>query len=118
MAAFDKQKRLLTSADYGFVFDEACHKVSHQHYLLLARPNSLGWARLGLVVAKKNAKLATRRNRIKRVVRATFRSQQQLLDSLDIVFLARKGFDTLLPVQQSQLMTDAWLRLARRLGSK
>ena len=118
MATFDKHKRLLTSADYGCVFDAASHKVSHQHYLLLARPNALGWARLGLVVAKKNVKLATRRNRIKRVVRDTFRSQQLLLDSLDIVFLARRGFDTLLPGQQTQLMADAWARLARRLEAK
>ncbi len=91
---FEKGKRLLTSADYGFVFDRAELKVSDRHFLLLARKNDLGQARLGLVVGKKNVRLATRRNRIKRVARETFRKHQQLLDSLDIVFLARRGFDT------------------------
>ena len=116
-ATFGKRKRLLTSAEYGYVFDQASYKVSHQHYLVLARTNSLGWARLGLVVAKKNSRLATRRNRIKRVVRDTFRNQQQFLDSLDIIFMARRGFDALLPAQQTQLLQEAWVRLAKKGGS-
>ena len=116
--SFDKSRRLLTSADYSFVFDDATHKVAHQHYLLLARENSRGSARLGLVVAKKNIRLATRRNRVKRVVRDTFRLQQHHLDSLDIVFLTRKGFDTLPPASQTAMMLQAWRRLAKRAGSE
>ena len=118
MATFEKDKRLLTSADYSFVFDKASFKISHQHYLLLARRSTLGRARLGLVVAKKNVRLASRRNRIKRVVRETFRKQCQNLDSLDIVFLTRKGFDTLQTSLQTQLMVDAWKRLEKKLGDK
>lgn len=116
MQTFDKKKRLLTSADYAFVFDKADFKVSHRHYLILARRNALGSARLGLVIAKKNTRLSTRRNRIKRVARETFRTYHQHLDSLDLVFLTRKGFDTLQPTYQTQLLTEAWCEMARRAG--
>lgn len=116
--AFDKSQRLLVSADYSYVFDQASHKVSHRHYLVLAREKNQGPARLGLVVSKKNVRLAARRNRVKRVVRETFRRRTCSLDSLDIVFLARKGFDTLSPSDQSQLMAQAWERLAKRTGGR
>lgn len=115
MATFDKQKRLLTSADYEFVFSKAKFKVSNQHYLLLARKNDLSSARLGLVIAKKNVRLASRRNRIKRVVRETFRNHHQILDSVDIVFLARKGFDTLQPSFQTRVLIAAWSELAGKV---
>jgi len=116
-ATFDKSRRLLTSADYSFVFDNAGYRVSHRHYLVLARKNTSDHARLGLVVSKKNIRLATQRNRVKRVVRETFRKTRHPLDSLDIIFLARKGFDTLQPAFQTSLMEDAWLKLAKALGT-
>ncbi|MGD9659710.1 MAG: ribonuclease P protein component [Porticoccaceae bacterium] len=117
VASFDKSRRLLTSAEYSFVFDKAAYRVSHRHYLVLARKGESGHARLGLVVSKKNIRLATRRNRVKRVVRETFRKTLHPLDSLDIIFLARKGFDTLQPSFQTSLMEGAWLKLAKNLES-
>lgn len=82
--------------------------------LLLARPNGLEYSRLGCVVAKKNVRGAVGRNRIKRVVRDTFRRQQQLLMPMDIVFIAHKGLDHLVPQAQTQCLQKNWQRLARR----
>ena len=48
-------------------------------------------ARLGLVVAKKNVRLAVDRNRFKRLVRESFRRRQHLLEGIDIIVLARRG---------------------------
>ena len=45
--------------------------------------------RLGIIIAKKNVKLAVERNRLKRQLRETFRKQRQVLPSLDIVLLAK-----------------------------
>lgn len=47
-------------------------------------------ARLGIVVAKKNIKLAVDRNRLKRLVRESFRKQQLGLLGLDIVVIIKK----------------------------
>ncbi len=46
-------------------------------------------ARLGLAVAKKNAKLAVQRNRIKRIIRESFRMHQTTIPAVDIVVMIR-----------------------------
>ena len=92
--SFGKSARLLNARDYKAVFDAAEIKASNQHILLLAKPNSLSHSRLGLVIAKKNVRLAVQRNRIKRIVRETFRVQRAQ-PSIDIVVLARHGLDKL-----------------------
>ncbi|HLS97977.1 MAG: ribonuclease P protein component [Porticoccaceae bacterium] len=114
-ARFDKTRRLLNAAQFQAVFDRADFKVGHPQFLVLARRSTLGHARLGLVIGKKNIRRAVARNRVKRVVRDTFRHRADRLDSLDIIFLARKGFDTLLPGEQTSIMRDTWERLARKV---
>lgn len=90
--------------------------MGHQYFLVLASRTRLGNPRLGLVIGKKNIRKAVCRNRVKRVVRETFRHSQNNLDSLDIIFLARKGFDTLLPAEQTSIMRDTWRRLAKKVN--
>jgi len=58
---------------------------------VIARPNALGHARLGLAVGVRAAGNAVRRNRVKRVVRETFRVNQQELPPVDLVVNARPG---------------------------
>ena len=48
-------------------------------------------ARLGLAIAKKQVRLATQRNRLKRLVRETFREHRAELAGLDLVVMARAG---------------------------
>ncbi len=112
-AAFGRDKRLLTARDYTAVFKNPPYRVSDQYMLLLARPNGRGYSRLGCVVAKKNVRRAVARNRIKRVVRDTFRRQQFLMP-MDIVFIAHKGLDLLVPQAQTQCLQKNWQRLAHR----
>jgi ribonuclease P protein component len=65
-----------------------------------------------LVVTRKNIRLATRRNRIKRVARETFRQHVPLLGAVDILFLPRRGMDELSPDRQTRLLREAWQKLA------
>lgn len=115
-ATFGRNKRLLTARAYQAVFSNTRYKVAHPHLLLLARPNQISHPRLGLVVAKKHIRHAVDRNRIKRVVRDTFRLAQDQLDSLDIVFLVRQGMDSLSPSEQTALLQKSWQRLSRKAG--
>ena len=92
---FSKKLRLLGAADYQPVFKNARFKVSCQHLLLLAVDSGTSFPRLGLVIAKKNVSRAVARNRIKRIIRESYRHNQRLLPTLDIVILARSGLGTL-----------------------
>lgn len=114
--AFTKNRRLLKASEYKEVFDRNRLKVAHPNLLLLALPNNSGQSRLGLVIGKKNIPTAVGRNRVKRVVRETFR-QFDFPVALDIVFLARKGADQLSSQEMNLLLHQSWCRLQQRCES-
>lgn len=87
---FTRQARLLNARDFKYVFDEP-KRSSTAMLLVLSRLNDLGFARLGLIVSKKCEKRAVGRNRLKRLVRESFRNNQELIAGLDIIVIARKG---------------------------
>jgi len=91
---FPKEVRLLTASDYSNVFQDVQLRVSSKNFLILARTYEKNHPRLGIIIAKKNVKLAVERNRLKRQLRETYRKQRQVLPSLDIVVLAKKGADS------------------------
>ena len=111
---FGKSQRLLTPREFKAVFDGACFKSSHRSLLLLAIPAPAGQARLGLVIAKKHARLAVERNRIKRQLRESFRHHQQALAGLDIVALAKPGLVQLNNEGLRKLIEEQWQRLLRQ----
>ena len=111
---FGKSLRLLQASDYQAVFERSRLKVSTPEILFLALPNDRQHPRLGLVIAKKNVRLAVQRNRIKRIVRETFRQQQHQLISLDVIVLARRGLDTMENHQLHETCNQLWLQLQNR----
>ena len=56
------------------------------------KPNSLGHARLGIVVSKKTVRRAVARNYMRRVLREWFRLNCEKLGGLDVVVRAQKTF--------------------------
>ncbi|MEO8748127.1 MAG: ribonuclease P protein component [Rhodanobacter sp.] len=54
------------------------------------RANELGRARLGLAISKRVSKLAIERNRIKRLVRESFRRMRHQLPAIDLMLMARE----------------------------
>lgn len=111
---FTKQQRLLSPAEFKAVFNDAPFRASHQHLLILSRPNQLPIARLGLVIAKKHIRLAVNRNRVKRLIRESFRHHQQQLAGLDVIVLARRGLDTLDSQDIYQQLENQWQRIVRK----
>jgi len=83
---FGRQNRLLDAAAFGRVFGNAT-RSRDRLFTVLCRCNEQDIARLGLAISKKHCRLATARNRIKRVIRESFRAHQALLSDLDIVVI-------------------------------
>lgn len=115
---FSKSKRLLTPAVYKAVFDKADYKVSRRELLCLAKENSLNHPRLGLVIAKKNIRLAVERNRIKRLIRDSFRLHQHQLPAVDIVLLARKGLGDKNNADIHKELAKTWQTLIKKQAEK
>ncbi len=110
---FPKSNRLLKPSDYGKVFDDVQLKVPHRNFLILAAPNTLGHARVGLIFSKKNLRHAVQRNRIKRQVRETFRLQPDL-PALDIIVLGRQGLNHLENPDVRSSLNDIWRRVKKK----
>ena len=112
-ASFGKSSRLLNAADYSQVFDGCEARASHKHLLLLARKNDGPGHRLGLVIAKKNVRLAVQRNRVKRIAREFFRQLPEGDPPMDVVLLARRGLDQLDNAELSSILRRQWQKLLR-----
>lgn len=113
--AFPKANRLLTSGDFQSVFADAPFRASHKYFLILARPNQRNHPRLGLVIAKKHIRLATERNRMKRLIRESFRRLPPTSNGFDVIVLARKGMDTLENRELLDQLDRQWRRIARKV---
>lgn len=111
---YPKKSRLLNAEEYTAVFNRNHFKVANRYFLILALQQKDCNPRLGTVVAKKNIATAVQRNRIKRIIRESFRHQQDSLANLDLVVLVRKGTDQL----QNYEISDHLLRLWQDLGKK
>ncbi|MCC5868974.1 MAG: ribonuclease P protein component [Gammaproteobacteria bacterium] len=85
---FRRCARLLSGRDFGQVF-AAPQRYADRFFTVLARPNTVGCARLGLAISKKAARRATDRNRLKRLVRESFRHHRTALPAVDIVVMVR-----------------------------
>lgn len=111
---FPRHVRLLNAGDYQSVFNGTSSKVFAGEFLLLARKRDDDQTRLGLIVSKKTDKRAVGRNRIKRLVRDSFRHNKIPLSGLDIVFLARHGIKELENADLHNRLDKAWAQLAKK----
>lgn len=78
------------------------------------RTNDAGEARLGLAIAKKQVRRAVDRNRIKRVVRESFRHHQNQLASMDCVVMARRDTSAAPNEELFASLQQHWKRLLMR----
>lgn len=85
---------------------------------MIARPNGLGHARLGLAVGIRAAGNAVNRNRVKRVVREAFRHMLQELPALDLVVNARPAAGKAGNAEMKASVTALWSRVSERCAAR
>lgn len=92
MYCFKKAHHLRCKQDYDLVFKQAC-KITTSGFIVLYAQNTLELPRLGFAVHKKKLPQAYQRNRVRRLIKESFRMQQ--LPAIDIVFLVKHGIENL-----------------------
>nr|VFJ44213.1 MAG: ribonuclease P protein component [Candidatus Kentron sp. DK]VFJ64417.1 MAG: ribonuclease P protein component [Candidatus Kentron sp. DK] len=82
--------RLRRKRDYARVFAEP-FRSSDRTVTVLAIANGRDIPRLGLAISKRWLSRAVARNRIKRLIRESFRAHQDRLRGWDVVVISRSG---------------------------
>ena len=123
---FSRSVRLLKPDEYSRVFKNPL-RSSDRYLTVLAvnREESLtddlelsakkqnSGPRLGLAISKKNAKRAVDRNRIKRLIRESFRQNQCNLPTIDLVVMAKPVAKNADNQQIFQSLEQHWHKLAQ-----
>ena len=115
---FNRESRLLTPGHFQSVFKNPI-RFGSRHFTILITPTHLTddsdkKNRLGLAIAKKRVKLAVQRNRIKRIIRESFRLNQHQLPAIDIVVMVKSGIDQLNNEIINQELEKIWRKIIQR----
>lgn len=111
-AGFPRQARLLRRIEFDRVFKNAGRSSDAYFTILHARGDS-DRARLGLAIAKKVARRAVDRNRIKRLVRESMR-QQENLPLVDLVVMTRPAAVQASNTDLFQSLRQHWQHIHRK----
>jgi len=111
---FPPHLRLRNSGDFQLVFKGTECRSSDNALTLLARHNGLNHPRLGLAISKRFIKTAVGRNRVKRLLRESFRQHQSLLAGLDIVVINRDAAHKMSNLELTKAIKAHWRRVAKR----
>lgn len=109
------EARLRQAREFKRVFANGRRSVD-DCFVVIAAPGHAHRPRLGLAIAKRRAARAVDRNRIKRIVRESFRHHAPHLPALDIVVLARSGTAACANARLFASLAGHWRRLDADAG--
>ena len=82
------ERRIRHKTQFDAVYAQG-RRFGDGYFSVAARANELGGPRLGMAIASKTAGNSVQRNRIRRIIRESFRLRQHALPPLDLVVSAR-----------------------------
>lgn len=99
---FSKKERLLKSKDFRNVYTKG-RKSSVGGTAVCCLENAFGYNRLGFSISSRNFKLASARNKIRRLFREAYRrNKSELKSGFDLVLIVKRGFDKNSPYKDAE----------------
>jgi ribonuclease P protein component len=114
-AGLPREARLCRPADFA-ALRKSSGRAGGRCFHMRYRANELGHARMGMAISKRVSKRAVERNRIKRLLRESFRRVRHQLPAVDIMVMAR---DTAAGLPGPQLLAEIdgmWKKLLASPG--
>lgn len=107
-----KNHRLQRQCDYTRVLKYR-GRVRVGKFEAASAPNNLQYPRLGLAVSRKVSTKATVRNRLKRLIRESFRLRKPDIDGTDVIVLVLPGADRLVAADALNMLDNIWFLLEK-----
>ena len=115
-AQLQRRVRIRQPAEFKQAFAKG-FRITRTPLAAVCRPNQdTDHPRLGLAIARKAAPRAVDRNRIKRLIRESFRHNQQRLPPVDLVFYGMPGLHGMNNEQLRATLAEIWLKVIDRCG--
>jgi ribonuclease P protein component len=111
-----KERRLRSKREFDAVYANG-RRFGNGFFGLTVRANDKGCPRLGLAVAVKTAGNAVERNRIRRLIRESFRLHQRELPAFDFVVSARLRARGVVSAQLRAQLEPLWQEVRTKCGS-
>jgi ribonuclease P protein component len=92
-------------------------RYGNEYFTANAQANGLTWARLGMSIAARNLRRAVDRNRVRRLIRESFRVHQQDLPPFDIVIGARVATKAADASALRAALDKLWHKIAASCGN-
>lgn len=105
------EKRLRSKPQFDAVYASG-RRIDDRFFGLRIKPNGLEFPRVGLAVAVKTAGNAVRRNRLRRLVRESFRAAQFDLPAVDVVVAVKFPAAGAPPASLRASLATLWQRVA------
>ncbi len=113
-SGFPRTARLLKRDEFEGVLRAPEWRSANQYFRISARRNTAGYARLGLAIPKRMVRRAVARNRLKRIIRESFRVRQQHLPACDFVLGIRSAAPEAGNAALFSALEELWQRVRER----
>jgi ribonuclease P protein component len=107
------QKRLRRKSDFDAAYARG-RRFGNGFFGVTAFWNDKGWPRLGLAVSVRTAGGGVERNRLRRIIRESFRLHQHELPSVDLVVSARNRARDALGPELHASLAELWKHVASK----
>jgi ribonuclease P protein component len=111
-----KEQRLRRKREFDAVYAHG-RRFGNGFFGVTAHANLKGWPRLGLAVAVKTAGNGVERNRIRRLIRESFRLHQHEIPALDLVVSARLRVRGAVSAELRAQLEPLWREVRTKCGS-
>jgi len=105
------ERRMRRPAEFRRVYAVG-KRLGNEFFTVNAQANGLTCARLGMSIAARILRRAVDRNRVRRLIRESFRVNQLSLPPLDIVIGARAGVLTADNARLSSALEKLWQKIS------
>ena len=104
---FKRQDRLLDRPAFSTVF-EARKKRFSGTFIIYSHENQCDYPRIGIILSKKQVRLASKRNQLRRLIRESFRLNLTTLPRMDFVLVGLNAMQHLNRKEIVQCIEKQW----------